>query len=103
VDEEAVLVNLKTNRIYSLNPTGARLWELISVGNDREAAEAALLADWHPSVERYEDRRSSVLRERSASPRVIEGVRECPEGERQPDHAVGEQDKRVLSPARPRE
>jgi Transglutaminase-like superfamily/Coenzyme PQQ synthesis protein D (PqqD) len=31
VDDEAVLVNVKTNRIYSLNPTGARLWELIGL------------------------------------------------------------------------
>jgi hypothetical protein len=42
VDDEAVLVNVKTNRIYSLNHTGARLWELIEAGHDREAAEAAL-------------------------------------------------------------
>jgi hypothetical protein len=46
VDEEAVLVHLKTNRIYSLNPTGARLWELIGAGNDREAAEAALIEEF---------------------------------------------------------
>jgi hypothetical protein len=41
VGEEAVLVNLKTNRIYSLNHTRARFWELISVGHDRNAAEGS--------------------------------------------------------------
>jgi hypothetical protein len=46
VDDETVVVNLKTNRIYSLNHTGARLWELISTGHDREAAEAALLTEF---------------------------------------------------------
>jgi hypothetical protein len=45
VGEEVVVVKLKTNRIYSLNHTGAR-WELISAGHDREAAEAALMAEF---------------------------------------------------------
>ena len=31
--DEIVLINLKTNRIYSLNRTAARLWELLSAGN----------------------------------------------------------------------
>jgi hypothetical protein len=46
VGEEAVLVNLKTNQIYSLNHTGARLWELIGAGHDREGAEAALIREF---------------------------------------------------------
>lgn len=29
LENEVVLVHLKTNRIYSLSETGARLWELI--------------------------------------------------------------------------
>jgi Coenzyme PQQ synthesis protein D (PqqD) len=46
VGDETVVVNLKTNRIYSLNHTGARLWELISTGHDAEAAAAALLTEF---------------------------------------------------------
>jgi hypothetical protein len=32
LDDEVVLVHLGTNRIYSLNPTGARYWELLEQG-----------------------------------------------------------------------
>ena len=32
LDDEVVLVHLGTNRIYSLNPTGARFWELLTEG-----------------------------------------------------------------------
>lgn len=34
VGSEIVLVNLQTNRIYELNRTGGRLWELITEGCD---------------------------------------------------------------------
>lgn len=38
--EEIVLVHLKTNRMYSLNRTGARVWELLGEvqGNATETA-----------------------------------------------------------------
>jgi len=38
VGDESALVDLSTNRIFSLNPTGARLWELLQEG--LEPAEA---------------------------------------------------------------
>jgi Coenzyme PQQ synthesis protein D (PqqD) len=34
LDDIVVLIHLKTNRIFELNTTGARLWELISAGTD---------------------------------------------------------------------
>ena len=34
MEDEVVLVNLPTNRIYSLNRTAARLWGLLSEGLD---------------------------------------------------------------------
>jgi coenzyme PQQ synthesis protein D (PqqD) len=46
VGDDAVLVHLKTNRIYSLNRTAARFLELIGEGCDRDAAEAALLSEF---------------------------------------------------------
>lgn len=46
VDEEIVLVNLKTNRIYSLNPTGTRLWELLEGGMQRSEIEARLVEEF---------------------------------------------------------
>ena len=42
VGDELVLVHLKTNRIYSLNVTGARLWELLTEGNELEEIRAAM-------------------------------------------------------------
>jgi hypothetical protein len=46
LDDEVVLVHLKTNRIYSLNRTAARFWELVSDGADREATERQLLEEF---------------------------------------------------------
>jgi len=46
VEREAVLVNLKTSRIYTLNPTGARLWELLGEGRDATDIEATLLGEF---------------------------------------------------------
>ncbi len=34
VGDETVLVHTGTNRIYSLNPTGAAVWELLAAGHD---------------------------------------------------------------------
>jgi hypothetical protein len=46
---EVVLVHLKTNRIFSLSPTGARFWELLSDGRSRAEIEAKLLREYHVS------------------------------------------------------
>jgi len=34
--DSAVLIRLNTNRIYELNATGARVWELLSEGATRD-------------------------------------------------------------------
>ena len=39
VGEEIVLVDLKTDRIYSLNRTAARIWELMCADCDRTEVE----------------------------------------------------------------
>lgn len=44
--DEFVLVNLRTNRIFALNPTGARFWQLLVEGNSREEIEATLLREY---------------------------------------------------------
>lgn len=46
VGDEVVLVNMKTNLIYSLNSTGARLWELLDSGADRREIEQAMLDEF---------------------------------------------------------
>jgi hypothetical protein len=73
VGEEVVLVDLKTNRIYSLNDTGARLWELISAGHDRAAVETALIEEF--DVEESELRRqvAAGLEQLAKAGLVVEG------------------------------
>ena len=36
LDDVAVLVDVSTNRIFELNHTGARVWELLGEGLDKE-------------------------------------------------------------------
>lgn len=46
VEGETVLVHLGTNRIYALNATGARLWQLLTEGYDRSALTRRLLEEF---------------------------------------------------------
>jgi hypothetical protein len=51
LEDDVVLVNLRTNRIYSLNKTGARFWELLAEGHGRDAIETQLRAEFDVSSE----------------------------------------------------
>ena len=44
--DEVVLVHLQTNRIFALNPTGARFWELLLGGMSRAEIEATLGSEY---------------------------------------------------------
>jgi hypothetical protein len=46
LDDDLVLVHLDTNRIYTLNATGARVWELLGDGESRTNVERALAAEF---------------------------------------------------------
>ena len=46
VDDQIVLVNLETNRIFALNSTGARLWELLSDGRSAGEIHAELSKEY---------------------------------------------------------
>ena len=48
--DEVVLVHLRTNQIFALNETGARFWELLSAGRDRDEIETVLLAEFDVSA-----------------------------------------------------
>lgn len=66
LDDEVVLVNLRTNRIFSLNRTGARFWELLETGHDWADVRAALLEEF--DVEQQElDRQLEALAESLAA------------------------------------
>ena len=43
---EAVLINMKTNRIYELNETSGRLWELLCAGNSLEEIRQIMLQEY---------------------------------------------------------
>jgi hypothetical protein len=59
---EAVLVKLGTNRIYSLNATGARFWSLLVEGATQEAAEEQLLQEFDVSPEELRVEMADLLR-----------------------------------------
>ena len=46
LDDEVVLVNLSSNRIFSLNRTGARYWELLGEGKARSEIQNQLAAEF---------------------------------------------------------
>jgi hypothetical protein len=60
LDDGMVLVHLRTNRIYSLNPTGARLWTLLSAGVDRATVRKQLAAEFAVDPEQL-DREIEML------------------------------------------
>ena len=75
VGDEAVLVNLKTNRIYSLNHTGARLWELIDAGHNREAAEAALMSEFDVDEDELRKEVAAVFEDLTKEGLILEAAR----------------------------
>jgi hypothetical protein len=46
VGDEIVLVHLKTDLVYVLNRTAARVWEHLSAGYDRAEIEHRMLAEY---------------------------------------------------------
>ena len=46
LDDVVILINLKTNRIFELNATGARLWELMSAGSTEAEIHETMLAEF---------------------------------------------------------
>jgi hypothetical protein len=49
LDDVVILINLKTNRIFELNSTGARIWELISSGNSLADIREMMLREFDVS------------------------------------------------------
>ena len=68
-----MLVHLKTNRIFSLSPTGARFWELLSDGKSRPEIEAELQREYSVSEEQVSAEIDSLLEMLLAEELVREG------------------------------
>ncbi len=58
---EVVLVNLKTNRIFVLNRTGARFWQLLEARGSRDTICAALVREFNVEREEIESEINSLL------------------------------------------
>jgi Coenzyme PQQ synthesis protein D (PqqD) len=54
LDDQTVLVNLRTNRIFELNRTGARLWDLLGEGSSESQIVERLLAEFDVPQEQLE-------------------------------------------------
>jgi hypothetical protein len=50
MDSSALLINLKTNRMFELDQTGARFWDLLTEGLDIEAIKAQLHREYDVDV-----------------------------------------------------
>jgi hypothetical protein len=66
LDDQIVLVDLRTNDVYSLNETGARLWELIGEGLDREGLLSRLDDEFDVPPERLVREVDTLLAELTA-------------------------------------
>lgn len=49
--DRLVVVCLRTNRIFELNFTGARIWELVGEGRDEDDIVAVLVKEFHVTPE----------------------------------------------------
>jgi hypothetical protein len=54
LDEQTVLVNLRTNKIFELNRTGARFWELLGDRSSESQIVEALLAEFNVPQQQLE-------------------------------------------------
>ena len=72
VDDEVVLVHLKTNQIFALNATGARFWELLAEGRTRDEIEATMGTEFAVAPEvltaEIDDLLAALARERLVRP-----------------------------------
>ena len=52
--DEAILLDLRSEHYFGLDPVGTRLWQLLSVDPELGAAHGALLAEYDVTAERLE-------------------------------------------------
>lgn len=62
-DSEAVLLHLRSQRYYSLNESGSRIWRLMAEGKTTQEIAAKLLAEYDVSPEAVADEISLLLEE----------------------------------------
>lgn len=76
VGDDVVLVHLRTNRIYSLNPTAARLWELGARGASLDEAFARLKEEFEVSDETLREETEALIAMLEREGLVVQGAAE---------------------------
>lgn len=71
VGDEVVLVQLETNRIFTLNRTGARLWQLLRETGDRRVVEQRLREEFHVAADTLAREVDSMLEQLQRSGLVV--------------------------------
>lgn len=66
VEGDAVLVHLRTNRIYALNRTGARLWHLLGAGHDAGGIVTELAREFDVDPAELEQEVTALLEQLAA-------------------------------------
>jgi hypothetical protein len=61
LDEVAILVDVSTNRIFELNHTGARVWELMGEGFDKEQIVRRLVDEFDADLPTVANEVDSLL------------------------------------------
>jgi hypothetical protein len=54
LDDEIVLLHLQNDRVFSLNTTGARLWEMLVAGMDLDSIRAQMAEEFEVSASELE-------------------------------------------------
>jgi hypothetical protein len=59
--DRLVLIHLATNRIFELNPTGSRVWELLRDGEDEDGMVRRMLEEFDVPEDQLRDEIRSVI------------------------------------------
>jgi hypothetical protein len=80
LDDEVVLMNLRTNKIFALNRTGARVWELLQSGHDWPGVRSVLLEEFDVEPEALDRELETLAESLAAEGFGHEGVADPPRG-----------------------
>ena len=61
VGDQIVIVHIKTDRIFSLNPTASRFWELLSSGMGKSEIHSTLLQEFNVPKEQLATEIENIL------------------------------------------
>jgi hypothetical protein len=71
MDDQMVLLNLRTNQLYQLNHTAARLWELIRAGQNESQIQEQLSNEFDVEPDQLEAEVRSMIESFQAQKLVI--------------------------------